>query len=303
MVRRKSKAKTRKDREQDKKLSKLMSLVDTAKKQADTFYQFRQIYQPGGAVGSTLPVLGVSAVSLLEGISPASTTLTGANVQSGANKKNRTDSKIRLDNINLKIQLKPTTVASPAVATQQVCIAVVRSKNFRSYPFGTQANLIVSGNPNTSQPGPADNLLLSITTSNPTTGESSAGAASVAPSNQGYPMIIGNAQNIESFGAQQFLQPYFATETPYHYEILHFSRHKLSTFTNLSSRFGTVGVKYLNLNLKRKVKGVQVDYAQGIDLVNPASQVNENNIWLCMWSDQTSNPPSADVISRVKFYD
>lgn len=302
MVRRKrSSAKTKKDREQDKKLSKLMSLVDTGKKQADAFYQFRQIYQPGGQTGSTLPVLGVSAVSLLEGITTPEINLSGASVQSGANKKHRTDSKIKLDNINLKIQLKPNT--SSESVTQQVCIAVIRSKNYRSYPFGVLPNLLVGGNTNTSQPGPADNLLLAITNSNPTTGLTSAGGASISPSNSGYPMIVGNADPTESFGGQQFLQPCWATETPYHYDVIHFSRHKLTNFTRIDSRFGTVGVKYLNLNLKKKVKGVAVDYAQGVDLVNPAAQINENNIWLCMWSDQTQYPPTADVISRVKFYD
>lgn len=291
--RRKSSAKSKKDREQDAKLGKLMAMVDTAKKQADTYYNFRSIYQPEGASGSTL---GVSAVSLLEGINLA---VSNAGTNFGASKKDRTDNRIVLDNLNLQIQLRPNN-SSGAQTTQQVCIAVIRSKDFRPYPYGQVANLIPTGNPTGGQPGAADAFLLAITKSNPTTG---AGIGSIAESDQGYSTIEGNAVAGQRFGSQQFLNPLWSTDSPFHYEVLYYKRHKLTNFTELGSRFGTVGVKYINVNLKKKCKGLKVQYSQNNTPATSASEVDENNIWLCMWSDQTAQPPSADVISRVKFYD
>lgn len=289
-------AKSRKDREQDKKLGKLMKMVSTAKKQADTYYNFRSIYQPEGALGSTL---GVSAVSLLEGINLAIND-GSATAQFGASKKNRTDNKIVLDNLSLQIQLKPND-GQGAQSTQQVCIAVVRSKDFRPYPYGVVANLIPTGNPSSGQPGHCDPLLQAITRSNPTTGVG--GAGSVNATDTGISTIIGNAGAGLTLGPQQFLTPVWATDSAFHYEVLYFKRHKLSNYTELGSRFGTVGVKYININLKNKIKGLKVQYSQENAPATSACEVDENNVFLMMWSDQTTAPPNADVISRVKFFD
>lgn len=291
-----SKAKNRKDREQDKKLDKLMSLVDTNKKQYDTYYNFRQIYQPEGALGS---ILGVSAVSLLEGCNLARIDPTGTSTVYGASKKNRTDGEITLDNINLQLQLNINDTQG-AMATQTVCVLVVRSKDYRPYAYGELPNLVPTGNPATNTVGACDPLLLAITNSNPTVG---AGIGSITASDTGFPTIVGNSAAGPRFGPQQFMTPLWATDTAFHYEKLHFSRHKISSFTELSSRFGTVGKKYINISLKKKVQGLKVQYSQRTDPLAPAAEVDRNNIWLVMWSDQAAQPPSCDVISRVKFYD
>lgn len=294
MVKR-SKAKSRKDREQDKKINRLMKMVDTSKKQYDTYYQFRTIPQPEGALGSTL---GVSAVSLLEGCQLAQVDGAGA-IQFGASKKDRTDGRIVLDNLNLQIQLKPSN-AQGSQTTQQVCIAVIRSKDYRPYPYGLVANLVPTGDPTTGTAGHCDPLLLAITNSNPTVG---AGLTSITASDTGYPTIVGNSAAGPRFGPTQFLTPLWATDSPFHYEVLYFKRHKLSNFTELGSRFGTVGVKYININLKNKLKGQKVQFSQRSNVTSAAAEVDENNVFLCMWSDQGASPPSADVMSRVKFYD
>ena len=302
MVRRKQSrsSKSRKDRQQDKKISKLMSLVDTDKKQLDTFYAFRGIYQPGGNPSSpTLSNVCVSAVSLLEGVNTATSAPGGPVLQPGTSKKNRSDTRITLDNLSIQMRLFANS-AGAASNTQQVYVAIIRSKNYNPYVLGVPANLNPTGNALTNAKGCVDDLLLEITKSNPTVGN---GLTNFQESSTGFSTIIGNNPPTQSFGGSQFMRPMWATDSKYHYDVLYARKHNLVKDTDGSNNFGFIGFKDININLKKKVKGMKISYAQTDPLTNDASQVNENNIFLCMWSDQTAQPPSAEVNLRLKWFD
>lgn len=304
MVRRKQsrKSKSRKDRQQDKKISKLMSLVDTDKKQLDTFYQFRSIYQPGGNPASASnDQVAVNAVSLLEGIGPAlpATASPGTALAPANSKKNRSDTRITLDNVSIQMRLFANSNQGSS-NTQEVYVAVIRSKNFNPYVLGNSASLVPTGNAGTNTKGHIDDLLKSITKSNPTVGP---GGTGFTPTDTGFPTIIGNNPPQNQFGSSQFMRPMWATDTKYHYDILYARKHKLVSFLDNRNRYGTVGFKDITINLKKKVKGLKITYEQGAGDANGTFQVAENNIYLAMWSDQTSAPPTAEVNSRVKWFD
>ena len=295
----KPKAKTAVDKAQNRRIAKMERAFDTSKKQLDTYYGFRGIYQPAGNPAAAAP-LGVASVSLLEGIGPAEINVPAGTVQEANSKKNREDTKIEIENMALQLRLYANNSAS-ASNIQEVYVAVIRSKNYQPYSFGQPANLAPTGNPFTGVVGHIDNLLLEITNSNPTVGP---GAGGFSPSGAGFSTIIGNAPPNEAFGPTQFMRPMWATESKYHYEVLYAKKHKLVKETDGSNRFGFIGFKDININLKSKVKGLKISYAQGASVSSSnAYDVNENNIYLAMWSDQTTNVPSADVASRVKWYD
>lgn len=295
------KAKTAVDKNQSRRIAKMERMFDTSKKQLDTYYNFRSIFQPGGNPSSAQPDLGVLSVSLLEGIGPAEVNPAGS-IQQANSKKNRGDSKIELENLSLQLRLYAND-NTDASNNQEVYVAVIRSKNYQPYTFGQPASLVPTGNPITGTVGHIDNLLLEITNSNPTVGPDGTGFTS---SSSGFPTIIGNAPPQQAFGPSQFMRPMWATESRYHYEVLYAKKHKLCKTADGSNRFGFIGFKDININLKKKVKGLKVSYAQGASLSgDKAFEVNENNIYLCMWSDQalTGTAPSADVSSRVKWFD
>lgn len=294
------KAKTSVDKRQDRRIAKIERMVDTSKKQLDTYYKFGGIFQPAGNPASGNPELGVAAVSLLEGIGPAEVNPAGS-IQQANTKKNRGDSKIELENLSLQMRLYASNNTT-ASNIQEVYVAVIRSKNYQPYSFGQPANLVPTGNPNLNQVGHVDNLLLEITNSNPTVGPG--GATGFLATSSGFPTIIGNAPPQQAFGPTQFMRPMWATESKYHYEVLYAKKHRLVKSNDGSNRFGVIGFKDININLKKKVKGLKVSYAQGASLSGTqAFDVNENNIYLCMWSDQTTDAPGADVASRVKWFD
>lgn len=303
MPKRRGYKKSTKDKVQDMRLRRLERQQEANKKQIDTPYNFRSITQPGG--NTLIPgytQVGVAAVSLLECIGVAGDLTSGATTDpsKGVNKNNRTDTDILLDNIELNVRLQAQENANLG----NICVAVIRTPDYRQYEQGLSPSNVPYGGGNTNVSGPCDELLEDITTTNPVVADGTI----VLPDAEGYPTIYGNADPQRSMTSFQFLNPVWATDPKWKYEVLHFSRHRMLKSTQLSSPQGSCGYKYFKIRLKNKVKGMKVEYYQGNTSFGNAYEVSKNNIYLCMWSDSsitasTTGHPSAQVISRVKFYD
>lgn len=308
MPRRRKYKKSTKDKVQDMRLARLERQNQANKKQIDTPYVFRAITQPGG--NTSIPggtEVGVAAVSLLECIGPGGDLVSGATTTPvGTNKQFRSDTEILLDNVELNIRLQ----AQSNQNLGNICVAVIRTHEYNQYDQGLNPSNIPYGGGNGNVTGPCDRLLEEITLSNPVVADGTV----VLPSSQGYSTIIGNANPQLSLTPFQFLHPVWATDPKYKYEVLYFKRHRMIQATDINSPQGTVAYKYFKIRLKNKLKGLKVEYLQqdlqttAAGLGNNAWEVARNNVYLCMWSDSsiaasTTGHPTAEVISRVKFYD
>lgn len=295
-----------KDKIQDLRLKALENEHKAQKKQVDTSYYFPNISQPKGNSGA----LSISSVSLLEQIG-LNGKLTSNQPPANPNavyKMTRTGDEIHLDNLSLKIRL----MASKFPNAQDVRIAVIRSNDYRPYDFGVGASLLPRGGDVAQTTSPADNLMLNATLSNPVVADGTV-QTDTQVNTFGYSTIIGDANNAQSLTTFQFLEPMWSTNSKFHYEVLHFSRHRIVPYTQSTSKFGTVGYKEIFINLKKKVNGMKITYEQGTSptQLNNAWEVSKNNIFLVMWSDVVGNagasppiiPPTAEVLCRTKFYD
>ena len=304
MVRRRKYKKSTKDKVQDMRLAKLERMNEANKKQIDTPYIFRSITQPGGnALIPGYTQVGVTAVSLLECIGPAGDLTSGpTTTQVGTNKQFRSDTEILLDNIELNVRLASQENRNLG----NICVAVIRTHGYNQYDQGLVPSNAPYGGGNANVNGPCDRLLEDITTSNPVVAD----GTTILPSTAGYPTIRGNDPANLSLTPFQFLHPVWATDPQYKYEVLHFSRHRMIQTTDINSPQGSVAYKYFKIRLKNKLKGMKVYYKQEDQSPTSANawEVAKNNVYLCMWSDSsitasTTGHPSAEVISRVKFYD
>ena len=132
-------------------------------------------------------------------------------------KHNRTDTEILLDNIELNVRLE----AQSNQNIGNICVAVIRSKDYRPYDLlGLAPSNVPYGGGNSNVVGPADELLRVITTSNPVVADGTI----VKPALEGYSTIVGNADPALSLTSFQFLNPVWATDSEFRYEVLHFSR-------------------------------------------------------------------------------